>query len=655
MSARARQLAYALFASAASLAAAQLTPPSASPADTPAGSGVIIGQVIEAGSGRGVPGALVTLTTPNVPAVTPGTPPQPPAVVLSTADGRFLFRDLRKGTYQVSAMKSGFLNGAHGSRRPGGGSAPIELDDGEHELDISVPLWQWGTITGTVVDEAGEPLVGVDVTALRRSIAGGRRPFTSAGNTATDDRGVYRLAGLIPGDYVVAVVVAQSSMPIGVAEIYRDAMTANDPARLPLMRGLMEAGVSMLLPGSSMALQAGTHLQSVRGPVPPPAADDVRLMIYPTTFYPAVRAASDAAVIPLRSGEERNGIDLDLKPVRTTRISGTVTGPEGPAAYIGLRLEAGADDVVLDPQASTVTDASGAFAFPAVASGQYTLRATQVPRPMTPGSTVSIIQSGGMTISTPGSGPPVGPPAIPTEPTLWAALPLSVGNTPISGLSIVLQTGSRVRGRVEFDGTADRPEPSQMQRIPLTLEPVASRVDFRTNPITRVEPNGEFSTGGVVGGRYFVRVMSAPPGWHFKEARYEGTDLADTPIALEGRDLNGVTLVFTDRPTELSGTVRGSQGPDPDASVLIFPADDETWTTMGLNPRRMRSVRASKTGAYKALGLPAGEYYAAAVPDETATDWQDPRILTSLARDATRVRLDDGQRKTQDLRTQQKR
>lgn len=75
----------------------------------------------------------------------------------------------------------------------------------------------------------------------------------------------------------------------------------------------------------------------------------------------------------------------------------------------------------------------------------------------------------------------------------------------------------------------------------------------------------------------------------------------------------------------------------------------------GLNPRRMRSVRASKTGAYKALGLPAGEYYAAAVPDETATDWQDPRILTSLARDATRVRLDDGQRKTQDLRTQQKR
>ena len=659
---RPRQLPLALVSFAVSgvvshLAARQLPPPSGSGPDAPPGTGVIVGRVIDADRGHGIPGAIVTLSSVVVPAIAPGGSLSPPLQlhVLTTGDGRFLFRDLRKGTYHMSASKSGYLNGSYGARRPGGGSAPIDLEEGQHVTDVSVPVWQWAAITGTIADEAGEPLVGVDVTALRRSTTQGRRQFTTAMTAVTDDRGIYRMSGLTPGDYVVAVVVAQSSMPQAVAEMYRDAMMSNDPARMTLMRSLSEAGLMMLMPGSSQSLQAGSHLQAVRGPTPPPFADETKVLAYPTTFYPAARSAGEATVVTLRSGEERTAVDLDLKPVRTTRITGTVVGPDGPAAHIGLRLEAGADDVVLDPQASTVSDGSGAFTFPAVPAGQYTLRVSQIPRPTTPGSSVTIIQSGNMMISTAGAGPGAAPPPIPSEPTLWAAIPVSAGNAPVTGLTVTLQTGSRVRGRVEFDGTADRPEPAQLQRIQIMVEPVVGRLDFRNAPVTRVEPTGEFATGGVIGGRYFVRVGFAPTGWYFKEARYEGTDLADTPIALEGRDLNGVTIVFTDRPAELSGTVRGGQGPDANATVLIFPAEDEAWTSSGANPRRMRSIRTAKTGGYKAIGLPAGDYYVTALPDELAADWQDPRTLASLARDATRVRVDDGQRKTQDLRTQQKR
>jgi hypothetical protein len=35
-------------------------------------------------------------------------------------------------------------------------------------------------------------------------------------------------------------------------------------------------------------------------------------------------------------------------------------------------------------------------------------------------------------------------------------------------------------------------------------------------------------------------------------------------------------------------------------------------------------------------------------------DWQDPRVLATLARDATHVILADGERKTLDLRTQRR-
>jgi hypothetical protein len=62
-------------------------------------------------------------------------------------------------------------------------------------------------------------------------------------------------------------------------------------------------------------------------------------------------------------------------------------------------------------------------------------------------------------------------------------------------------------------------------------------------------------------------------------------------------------------------------------------------------------VRTGPTGAYKIAGLPPGSYYVAAVADEFAADWQDPKFLGMLAQGAAQVTLDDGQKKTQNVRT----
>jgi hypothetical protein len=66
--------------------------------------------------------------------------------------------------------------------------------------------------------------------------------------------------------------------------------------------------------------------------------------------------------------------------------------------------------------------------------------------------------------------------------------------------------------------------------------------------------------------------------------------------------------------------------------------------------RRLRSVRPSTDGQFRLDGLPAGEYYLAALTDADSDDWQSPAFLAQATVAAIKVTLGDGERKTQDLR-----
>jgi hypothetical protein len=167
----------------------------------------------------------------------------------------------------------------------------------------------------------------------------------------------------------------------------------------------------------------------------------------------------------------------------------------------------------------------------------------------------------------------------------------------------------------------------------------------------RADPAGEFRSGPLPGGRYYVRVSNSPSGWMFKSATLAGRDVADTPLDLSA-DTFDVVLTFTDRWSGLRGTVRNRLGPDPGAAVIVYPTDMSTWESSGQNPRRVRMVRPGPTGDY-AFNLPPGDYYVVAVPDSQAADWQDPAFLDAASRSASRVAIAEGERPTQDLQTQE--
>ena len=616
-------------------------------------SALIVGQVIDAGTGTPVSGALVevrmqaTVSAPPTPFARPAPPTltQTPRV-LTGSDGRFVFRRLPKGNFMVTAIKPGYLNGAYGRRRPGGDSQTLVLFDGQKVGGLRIYLWRHSAITGVVVDEAGEPVVGIQMRAFMRRTVSGQRRFSVAGSIGwTDDRGVYRIHGLLPGDYLVATVSTKVSVAASMGDDVR--RTGVTPA------SIAEIGASTTA-GRGSAMQLGGALLTLAGSaVGPPPTFDGHVFVYPTTFHPNSPSPLRAQLVTIGSGEERSGIDLQIAPVATRRVSGVISSPDSPAGALPVRImaEEGVDTPLEQEIATTLTDRSGGFVFPAVPVGLYSIRVVRSARlPGALAGTSTIVHTGGGTIS---SADLMGAQFFMDSSSVrWASFPLAVGRDDISNLSIPLRFGLTINGRSESVGPRDKPGPGLTQ-VPVVLDSMAA-----TSPVAPVPGRfygyGQFSASGLVPGKYVIRVGSPPRGWFLQSITYNGRDVSSTPLVVDTADATGITFTFTDRPTEVVGSVRNSAGTsDPGASVIVFPSDSQTWSSMWLSAERFRSVRVEATGAFKVSPLPAGSYFIVAVPDEATADWQDPAFLDALSRGATSVTIAEGESRTLDLRVRE--
>ena len=68
-------------------------------------------------------------------------------------------------------------------------------------------------------------------------------------------------------------------------------------------------------------------------------------------------------------------------------------------------------------------------------------------------------------------------------------------------------------------------------------------------------------------------------GWTLKSVSIGDRDVTDTPIEVRsGESIANIAIVFTDKLTEINGSVTTSQGaPIPEYTVLAFPTDPSLW------------------------------------------------------------------------------
>jgi len=190
-------------------------------------NGAIQGIVTEGATGRALGNVEVWLERPEPPARDPlqrAVRPveELPYVTVTGPDGRFLLEDTAPGEYRLFADGDGLLQQEYGQKSPETRGTVIPVRAGDR-LSINFRMRPTGTISGYVLDEAGEPVPGIplyaqvfqfrsgknvllDLSELRVSSARRVGSVTpEMGYSVTDDKGAYRLTGLPPGDYYVVV------------------------------------------------------------------------------------------------------------------------------------------------------------------------------------------------------------------------------------------------------------------------------------------------------------------------------------------------------------------------------------------------------------------------------------------------------------------
>jgi protocatechuate 3,4-dioxygenase beta subunit len=631
----------------------QTSPQTAPPPPT----GVIVGQVIDAATGTPVEnakmeliaiGAVVSIDNATYRSQTPGgigaAAPSGPLFALTNTDGNFIFRPVSKGTYGITADAPGYVLGHYGQSRLGGPIYDFEWDDTTATARIAVKIWKFAAVSGTVLDESGQPAVGVTVRVLQQQTAAGKQRLVQGASAQTDDRGVYRIASLMPGRYFVVAPFSITNTPTTTVEAYQQALTSGTPAAAT--PGLIAMGAPFV--GGASIRDQQLQISNIRSNGVGALTATGELLSYQTVFYPSGSGPSQASIIALGSGEERSA-NLQLRLVRTVRVSGSVSGPDGPAPRIVVRLvPADASDLATDNRfetATTMSDDGGRFTFLGVPSGQYTLKAQRTAAP--PGlTTTQFVTAGGIgtrVIRTNSDPVPI------PEPVFWAQQPLTVGETEITGLPVSLSQGIAITGRIEFESTK-LPRPGSEKIASLTVSVLQNErggPEFWSTPF-RPDTEGRFTTARYAPGKYVFTVATPGAGWLLKSMTAGGREVSMQALDLTG-DITDAVITFTDQVAELSGAVKDGTALASDAAVFLFPFDYRSWLANGAPSLRSKTATVGKSGAFVLGGLITGDYIVVAVSPDAPVDLQDPAWLARLASIGTRVAIGPGEKKRQDL------
>ena len=458
------------------------------------------------------------------------------------SEGRFRVTGLEPALYVVTGYSPAYVY-----QFPEPDSSPNYHRVGD---SVRIEMVKGGVLTGSVVNTAGEPIVGIRVRAVRIKDTKGQAPRSSQyGSTerSTDDRGIYRIYGLPPGIYLVSagggsgqsyqLSPYETDVPLYAPSSTRDGATEytvrggeettadiryrSDPghtvsgtvkvsgttngANVTLTAvegGLMPVGSVMQAPGGR-----GFEITGVGDGEYQIMAAEFPTNVVATTTIPDV-SISEAKRITVK-GADVTGIELITRPASS--LSGRVSlEPSKAPECQGKRKPLFAETLIelvrneKDPEGPVFMrmalgamspDPKGAFVFRNVAPGRYRLNPSFHAR-------FWYLQS--ISIGAPSTTAPVRSATPKIDPAAsWTVIK---PGEKISDLTITLAEGAAsIRGRVPVAEGATIPSGSALYLVPAEVDKAADVLRYF---ITNVASDGAFTFNSLPPGRYWTLLQN---------------------------------------------------------------------------------------------------------------------------------------------------
>lgn len=187
------------------------------------------------------------------------------AVSVTGTDGKFKLGPVSPGDHLVGYAHSGYLN----PRQPDHAAVAVHVEESEDPAPLQLRLMPYAVLSGTVIDEDGDPVDHATVQLMKRGESG---RWESTSGAESDDQGRYRITGVAPGSY---------------------------------------------------ALLASAEPEWAQ----PKKAPDGRVRRYLGTLYPSALSIADAERLQVGAGVHLSGRDIRLRAARTFQLTGTLDLP----------------------------------------------------------------------------------------------------------------------------------------------------------------------------------------------------------------------------------------------------------------------------------------------------------------------------------------
>ena len=516
-----------------------------------------------------------------------------PVTQTTMSDGKFLFENLKPGTYSLKATLGGYSTAEYGQRGPNSRGMTFTLKAGQKMQGVSLTMTPGGTITGHVVDANGDPLSRAMVQAQKLVYQQNGRALVTVQTVPADDRGEYRLFWLPPGQYYISATPPDERMRT--MQIVASSLGGSNPVAI----NALPAAVRDVLSGMAVTGIAPGMKVTGRTSANGDAIEEADVPV----FYPSALDISASTPVEIRPGGLSSGIDITMKPARVFRIHGTIlnsaTSQPVPATQVTLLPRSG----TITSQGSSIPQApnSSGFDIAGVVPGSYLLMV---------GGTVGAGQ------------------------LVTAISPIEVQGANLENVIITASPSFAINGHISGATTTVTANP---QTFIIQMEPQLSGVPPAMVLGNRLQVRQDnFVLPIAVSTDYRVSVTS-PPNTYVQSIRFGGQDVLRDGLHIDGPSNETLEVVISPNAGRVEGDVNSERQKFPNATVVLVPS-----SSLRQQSSLYQTVQSNAEGHFAFESVTPGTYKLFAWEDVETFAWFDADFMRSYESRGTEIVIREG-------------